>query len=213
MNSAALARPVGGGTDRGSDQLFEWPEVALELGEYIDGTHPVTGVDAGVEIGDESNGDVALLKLTRQYRFGVSRSCSPTSILGGHTIGFLRGWKSVGLRRPPSRHHRLCRVAVLRYAVEGSKGRRIGPCTPPLSKNVCARPLVRSTSWSGTTHCAGPEVCGQAADGARRENLSDSEHSQRPHVRAGTERCAERIRGCVRVAAGRRLCVLRRPRP
>ena len=103
------SRSLGDLVDRLVHQLLERHQVALELGEHVDGPHARPGLDAGIDIGHQSDCRVTHLQLTRQHRLGIARHVHQREALPREPL-------ALGTRREPRAldHHHGAAVDRLR---------------------------------------------------------------------------------------------------
>ncbi|OLT32334.1 hypothetical protein BJF84_25715 [Rhodococcus sp. CUA-806] len=91
MHPARLARSHEGGVDGRANERFQWLDVLLELSEHVHGAYTLTGLDSGVEVGDECDRGVAELELAGQDGLGVTGHVHQRPALPGEPLAFRAG--------------------------------------------------------------------------------------------------------------------------
>src|ERR1700744_5235893 len=168
--------------DRLAHEIFERLDVLCELADHVVNFHPAPHVDAGVQVGHQSNRRVADFKLAGQHRLRVTSHVDQREARGGEPSTFRAGGKprtldhdhgaavdhlgQAGARRAQRRAVGIGEGHVRRAGVEVG----VGATTSPVHQLVGHHDGTR------------PVVGGQAADRAWGEDLSDPQRAQRPHV-------------------------------
>src|ERR1700744_2398820 len=170
--------------DRLAHEIFERLDVLCELADHVVNFHPAPHVDAGVQVGHQSNRRIADFKLAGQHRLRVTSHVDQREARGGEPSTFRAGGKprpldhdhgaavhhlgQAGDRRAQRRAVGIGEGHVRRAGVEGG----VGATTSPVHQLVGHHDGTR------------PVVGGQAADRAWGEDLAPSQCPQRPHVGA-----------------------------
>src|ERR1700744_4087102 len=170
--------------DRLAHEIFERLDVLCELADHVVNFHPAPHVDAGVQVGHQSNRRIADFKLAGQHRLRVTSHVDQREAPGGEPSPFRAGGKprtldhdqgaavdhlgQAGDRRAQRRAVGIGEGHVRRAGVEVG----VGATTSPVHQLVGHHDGTR------------PVVGGQAADRAWGEDLAPSQCPQRPHVGA-----------------------------
>ena len=163
-------------------QLLERHQVLLELSEHLSGGHPRTGLDARVQVGHQCDCGIAHLELPGEDRLRIAGDVhqrealvrKPATLRASgepRTLDHHHGAAvdHTGQRRHGSPQRRT--VGVGEPDVEGARFEvRVGARPRPVDELI------------GHHHRPRPELGGEAAHRARREDPAHPQRAQRPHV-------------------------------
>ena len=162
--------------------------------------------EAGVQVGHQGDRGVAEGQLAGQDSLRVAGHVHQRPALRCEPLrlGSRRETRAVDDHRRPAvvRRPTGCRSSLQRPPARpaGQYGSSNATCTAPVSWNVCARPLVRSTSWSGTTSEPGPSSgrrlpTAHGASTCRTPQARSAQRLARYGIRCGGNRWSTPCRG------------------
>ena len=153
--------PTGRRSTTSSSSARSRDGVLGEDAEHLLLADRLLAVEAGIQVGDQGDRGVAKGQLAGEDGFWVTGHVDQRPALCGEPLRLGLGREPRSLddhRRPAVGRLPAGRRGPLQHDAPtgGAVGLVEATCTAPVSWNVCARPLVRSTSWSGTTSEPGP---------------------------------------------------------